>query len=49
MKISIKNTLAYLVMVIGLFAMLSACDSGSGGGAGMGTQPENLSSLTILK
>ncbi len=49
MKISIKQPLTYLAIIIGLFTMLSACDSGSGGGTGMGSQPENLTSLTTLK
>ncbi|MEE9426191.1 MAG: hypothetical protein V3V18_14615 [Methylococcales bacterium] len=49
MKTSIKQTLTYLAMIIGLSAMLSACDGGSGGDTGMGTQPENVSSLTTLK
>jgi len=46
MKISVKQTLTYLTIIISLSAILAACDSGSGGDAGMGTQPENLSSLT---
>jgi hypothetical protein len=46
MKISVKQTLIYLAIIISLSTMLAACDAGSGGDAGMGTQPENLSSLT---
>ena len=49
MKISVKQTLTYITIIIGLSTMLSACDGGSGGGAGMGNQPTNLSSLTTLK
>ena len=49
MKISVKQTLTYLAVIIGLSSMLSACDSGGGGDEGMGKQPKNLVSLTTLK
>ncbi len=49
MKLFIKQFSMILTLVISLSTLLTACEGGGGGDAGMGKQPGNSSALPVFK